>query len=474
MVADAATLGTRDVVQLWRQYSDHPDFRLILEAAFPEIVGQYAQAAALATAQAYDEWAPELPYHAVPVVDLPAERIMKTIAWALYARGSGTPLDRIVGALVRMIFDGSRGTVLANLDLEYADYADDPVLSDLDFEYDGEPGSEPEGTRWARYASANACGFCRVLATRKAVYRSAADALTVTGRSTNLELSDRRMIAAGTATVDERLAVRQFYSRNSKWGKTGEAKVRRPRGSRALGEKYHDHCHCTVVAVRPGQSYNPPAYVQQWQQDYEKAHAEHGSNLAAIANAMDQAETGRRAPAAEPATAGDSGVHSDSKVMRTQKSKRPPEARRPDGRPDARRPEPKGGSSGGGRIPPTRFMPKGMDVPDDYPPLPDGSMVPFTPATAPMPKRGDMTRVLHKHRAGATVPDKTHFPRDWSDRDIENAIELTIRRPSRDVLSKGDKLQFERIVDGVLVRVLIRVDLSPPRFWSAYAAKQID
>lgn len=286
VVADTATLGTRDVVQLFRQYSDNPDFAVILGAAFPEIVGQYAQAAALVTAQAYDEWAPELPYHAVPVVDLPAERIAKTIAWALYARGAGTPLDRIVGALVRMIFDGSRNTVLANLDFEYADYPD--------------PGPEPEGTRWARYASANACGFCRVLATRKAVYRSAADALTVTGRSTNLELSDRRMIAAGTATVDERLAARRFYSRDSKWGRTGEAKVRRPRGSRALGSKYHDHCHCMVVAVRPGQYYNPPDYVQQWQKDYNAAHAEHGSNLAAIANAMDKAETGRRSARRAP------------------------------------------------------------------------------------------------------------------------------------------------------------------------------
>lgn len=156
---------------------------------------------------------------------------------------------------------------------------------------------------------------------------------------------------------------------------------------------------------------------------------------------------------------------------RRHKAARPPEARRPDGRPEARRPDTKGGTSGGGRIPPTRFTPKGMDVPDDYPPLPDGSKVPFTPATAPVPTRGDMTRVLHKHRAGATVPGKTHFPRGWSDQDIEDAIELTIRRPSRDVRRNRDKLTFERMVDGVLVRVRIRTDGSP-RFWTGYPVGQ--
>lgn len=88
-----------------------------------------------------------------------------------------------------------------------------------------------------------------------------------------------------------------------------------------------------------------------------------------------------------------------------------------------------------------------------------------------MPTRGDMRRVVHKHGARGTVAGKTRFPRDWSDQDIEDAIELTIRRPSRDVEPFGDQLRFERVVDGVLVRVHVRTHPQSgeaPTFWSAY------
>ncbi|WP_423201244.1 EndoU domain-containing protein [Gordonia sihwensis] len=111
-----------------------------------------------------------------------------------------------------------------------------------------------------------------------------------------------------------------------------------------------------------------------------------------------------------------------------------------------------------------------MDVPEEYPPLGDGSSIPFTPRNAPMPTVGDMRRVLHKHRHGSTVPKKSHFPRSWSDQDIEDALELTVRTPDR-VTRCGDKLQFTREVDGVEVRVMIRTDPPGPRFWSGYPAR---
>ena len=90
----------------------------------------------------------------------------------------------------RAIFDGFRDTITANADRE-------------------------PGARWARHASANACGWCRMLATREAVYTSAH--------------------AAGD------------------------------------GNRYHDHCHCMAVVVRPGQTYTPPPYVAQWDDDYKEA-----------------------------------------------------------------------------------------------------------------------------------------------------------------------------------------------------------
>lgn len=137
--------------------------------------------------------------------------------------------------------------------------------------------------------------------------------------------------------------------------------------------------------------------------------------------------------------------------------------------PEARRPETQSGSGGGGSIPPNRFLPGGMDIPDEYPPLPDGSRVPFSPREIPRITRGDMRRVLRKHRFGTSVPNKSLFPKRWSDAEIELAIEMVMRNPEPATLKRsGDKINFERVVDGVRVRVLVRVDLEPPRFWSAY------
>ncbi|WP_462052401.1 ADP-ribosyltransferase [Rhodococcus sp. RS1C4] len=36
-------------------------------------------------------------------------------------------------------------------------------------------------------------------------------------------------------------------------------------------DQYYDHCRCTAVAVRPGQVYTPPDYVDQWEEQYQQA-----------------------------------------------------------------------------------------------------------------------------------------------------------------------------------------------------------
>lgn len=79
----------------------------------------------------------------------------------------------------------------------------------------GNARAEGAGSTWARVARAGACAFCAMLATRKAVYSSKA---TATPKS-----------------------------------------------------KYHDHCHCQAKEVRPGQSYDPPDYVQRFEDAYRQA-----------------------------------------------------------------------------------------------------------------------------------------------------------------------------------------------------------
>ncbi|TXH24933.1 MAG: hypothetical protein E6R06_10885 [Mycobacterium sp.] len=294
VLSDLSTEVIADLVALWRKYSDDPEFAALLLAAFPEIIGPYTQAGALVSAQWYTEQAPDLPYVATPHVDLPAERLSGSVSWALYAPGTATPLERLSGSVKRMIYDASRQTVLHNLQTEYGD---PPGGS-----FDDEPG-----TRWARYASANACSFCRLMATRGAVYRSKASAERVVGRSIDITNADRRQIAAGYMTRDEALARRATYSSARgarKAGRSvGDRKTGRLRGTRGYGGKYHDHCRCIAVPVRPGTSYEPPDYVEKWEDDYIAATrtvsasgADTGgkSELNAILREMDAIDSRRR------------------------------------------------------------------------------------------------------------------------------------------------------------------------------------
>lgn len=261
VLGQLSTLTQSDLVQLFRKWSDHPDFSQILVSAFPEMVGPYLEASALVSAQMYDEFGTGSAFAARPVADIPAERMNGTLSWALNAPGVASPLDRIAGAAQRMVFDASRNTMMHNLADEY--------------QVPLEEVRQSAGTLWARHASLTACSFCRIMATRGAVYRSESSAQGVVGRSTDLTLADRRQIAAGLTNRDEALARREKYENPraaTKVGKqVGDAKNAALRGNQKRGSRYHDHCRCVAVPVRPGESYEPAPYVEKWQQDYQAA-----------------------------------------------------------------------------------------------------------------------------------------------------------------------------------------------------------
>lgn len=89
--------------------------------------------------------------------------------------------------------------------------------------------TDPAHPRWARHASANACAFCALLATRGATYRTEESA--------------------------------------------------------GLASKYHPHCHCVPVAVWPGQDYQPAPYVADWEAAYKQAtHGGASDTSAVLAN----------------------------------------------------------------------------------------------------------------------------------------------------------------------------------------------
>ena len=231
ILRDLATLTISQLKALWTRYKDEPEILQVLLAAVPEVVNPHAAAAASVTAQWYNELAPDIPFKATPLaVPVPAEQISGTVRWALYAPGKSDPLERLSGASKRWVYDASRETVAQNAEAEVIGYT--------------------------RHAQPNACAFCRLLATRTDLYRSSKSALSVVGRGKEMTAAEKKMWDAG----ETRAAGGRFMAQGVK-----------TRGTRKLGQKYHDFCRCTAVPVREGTTYVPPAYVAEWTQEYQDA-----------------------------------------------------------------------------------------------------------------------------------------------------------------------------------------------------------
>lgn len=185
-----------DLVALWRAMDgqDVEFLREALQAELPGVVDPYLTASGDITADWYEAQSPTSGYVARPALLPDEDKLRTTARWAagtVLTRTPVSPLDLLSGAMQRALFDESRNTVLDNVGAE-------------------------RGATWARYASANACEFCRMVATRGAVYGSEE--------------------SAG-----------------------------------GMGARYHDHCRCLAVPVRPGKSYDPPSYVEEWEAEYTRA-----------------------------------------------------------------------------------------------------------------------------------------------------------------------------------------------------------
>lgn len=230
LLADVSTLAQRDLTLVWSQVADL-DYRstsAVLLDAVPEIATQYSTVSGVASAEFYDAQLPNSTFRAVPAAPPPIEQVQASTRWALgtmLTKSPATPLDLLAGSLQRMVFGASRRTVYENV-------------------------AEEPGARFARYASANACEFCRMLATRTVLYTSESTALRVGGRGKDASTN---------------------YGADGKRKSGGQAKGVRTRGTQEIGDKFHDRCHCTAVMVRPGSFYEPPDYVSKWESEYKDA-----------------------------------------------------------------------------------------------------------------------------------------------------------------------------------------------------------
>lgn len=193
LLGQVGRLAQSDLDRLWVRAGELADidfFTFIVEA-FPDLVDPYHQAAGQLAANWFEESLPASGYVARVVAPLAVEKLTASAQWALGGEGP-VGLDRLQGTLQRAVFDGARDTTLLNV--------------------------AATGSGWARYASANACAFCRLLATRGAAYRSENTAAT----------------------------------------------------------KVHDHCSCIPVEDRDN-SYEPPDYVSAWTEEYNTARDAAGS-----------------------------------------------------------------------------------------------------------------------------------------------------------------------------------------------------
>lgn len=264
-----AQLGQRakeDMIRLWDAAGrlEDIDFATYIADAFPDLANGAHQLAAEVSATLFEEDFPAIT--AVPAPALPVEQLRSSAQWALGADGTDA-LTRLGGTLQRAVFDGDRQTTVWN--------------------------AEANGMRWIRQAQPGACAFCRMLATRTTfdtTYRSAESALRVVGRSVNLSVADRRMIASGQITREEALARRDQMQLTYQIGESrGSPRGRRLRGlegasktkeAQTYGDKYHDDCNCTVKSIPVGRdpmdvlALEEPDYavaLEQWRNEYEKA-----------------------------------------------------------------------------------------------------------------------------------------------------------------------------------------------------------
>lgn len=186
-------LAETELQQLWSaaERLSTVDFFQYIVGAYPAVVDPYIDMAATLSATWFEESDPESVYRAVLAPNPPVEQLQSNARWALKSPGEQGRTD-LSGSMNRVVFDGARETTRVNV--------------------------EKTNSRWAVDARPTACPWCRMMATRGAVYKAEATAL----------------------------------------------------------KACHDNGHCVALEDRTG-TYQPPSHVEQWEDEYIKARANAGS-----------------------------------------------------------------------------------------------------------------------------------------------------------------------------------------------------
>lgn len=243
-------LAQRELDHLWSLIASATadDVRDFLLEVVPQVAEKYGLAAGALASDWYDEErrsanAPGA-FSALPAELPDGSRYDALVRWGvspLYAEAPDKALaaSLIAGGIQRIIADAHRDTVVQSV------------------------ASDRSAIGYARHASANACAFCALLATRGAVYKTEESAARTTGVS--LGGTDYKKLRQVGDTAEARAAIMAGTRKKTieQGGRALRASLKRP-----VGEKYHDHCHCTTVPVFEGQDYEPAPYVKDWMDAY--------------------------------------------------------------------------------------------------------------------------------------------------------------------------------------------------------------
>lgn len=207
------TLANRELLAVWRTLdpSDAREFTLLLMPVMRDLTVSFAEVSATLAAEFYDDAraAAGVPdrVRARPAAPAPGEQIDALTRWAVTPMFSGDPrqgtaLVNLAGGYQRLIRRAERDTI-------FNTGRQDQALA-----------------TWVRVPRADACDFCLMLGSRTDVYDSRDSASQVVGREVRRwDRPGRR----GTSRIVDRVGGR--------------------RGSRHLGESFHDNCRCETRPV---------------------------------------------------------------------------------------------------------------------------------------------------------------------------------------------------------------------------------
>lgn len=205
--------------------------RRILFEAFPDLFNPYVAASSSVSASFYEEMrvlqgvSATAAAQTLDSVEVP--RWNALVGWGT----SGSVLERGGAALMFSLLSGGLTRALAEI-------AADTII--------GNAESDPSGiTGYQRVPSPGCCAFCGMLASRSAAYTSKEAALTVVGRGVPVE-----------KTAGKR---------------GGQGKGIKPRGSRRVGESFHDHCRCKAVPVTAENAVQMQADADKYYDAYRDA-----------------------------------------------------------------------------------------------------------------------------------------------------------------------------------------------------------